>query len=46
MSVHKSVLKNVGVWLLFQTFAAVGEFGSVVEQQLMTFGKNVTSELF
>ncbi|XP_048747137.2 very long-chain specific acyl-CoA dehydrogenase, mitochondrial-like [Ostrea edulis] len=29
-----------------QTFAAVGEFGSVVEQLLMTHGKNITNQQF
>lgn len=30
---------------MFQTFAAIGDFGSVVEQLLMTHGKKITSKI-
>lgn len=31
---------------VFQTFAAIGDFGSVVEQLLMTHGKKITSKIY
>lgn len=34
------------VFDVFQTFAAIGDFGSVVEQLLMTHGKKITSKIY
>lgn len=34
------------IFYVFQTFAAIGDFGSVVEQLLMTHGKKITSKIY
>lgn len=34
------------IFYVFQTFAAIGDFGSVVEQLLMTHGKKITGKIY